>query len=123
MLSVTALTHPDSFVWRLVIDRTGKIQDSLLAGVIEPSISKIKSLGFATEAVTAPALRFRLAAKNRLDYAPRHRPLANAFAPTPFLAHCSCVFADSAVYPVQAITILRIDDMIKIAPPPDRDEQ
>lgn len=50
---------------------TGKIQDSLLAGVIEPSISKIKSLGFATEA---------------------------------------------------AITILRIDDMIKIAPPPDRDE-
>ena len=47
------------------IRRTGSIQDSLKAGVIEPAMSKVKMLGFATEA---------------------------------------------------AITILRIDDMVKCAP-------
>ena len=48
-----------------IYHRTGSIQDSLKAGVIEPAMSKVKLLGFATEA---------------------------------------------------AITILRIDDMVKCAP-------
>lgn len=49
----------------------GQVRDNLVSGVLEPAMSKIKSLKAATEA---------------------------------------------------AVSLLRIDDMIKIAPPPEKDD-
>jgi T-complex protein 1 subunit alpha len=48
---LTLLTHPRNTVLRVGLDLIeGTIRDNKKAGVLEPAISKIKSLKFATEA-------------------------------------------------------------------------
>ena len=50
---LTSHTHSHSLSLHTHHTHTGEIRDNLEAGVVEPAISKIKSLRFATEAAIA----------------------------------------------------------------------